>query len=181
MQRFKKKGKSGQDDETHAEKNFTGDKYTGNDYVENGSGEGTYTESDYSGNIYVENDYMEDGYAENVYQEEEYSEDNYARMYVGDSPEAEYVENLHLEEEYLQEIPQEEEEEEEGKGECNPYTGKEYESNSVRMHPSRIGYVQVYDRSNHEWTDMTEWAFLGYQERKKQLLGKDYDPPIYLD
>jgi len=49
------------------------------------------------------------------------------------------------------------------------------------MHPSRIGYVQVYDRENHQWTDMTEWAFLGYQERKKQLLGKDYDPPIYLD
>lgn len=66
-------------------------------------------------------------------------------------------------------------------GERNPYTGKEYESNSVRMHPTRIGYVQVYDRENHQWTDMTEWAFLGYQERKKALLGKDYEPPIYLD
>lgn len=63
----------------------------------------------------------------------------------------------------------------------NPYTGREYESNSVRMHPKRIGYVQVYDRSDHQWADMTEWAFLGYQERKKALLGKDYDPPIYLD
>ena len=81
------------------------------------------------------------------------------------------------EEEYIQKAPQKEED----LGERNPYTGKEYESNSVRMHPSRIGYVQVYDRSNHQWTDMTEWAFLGYQERKKQLLGKDYDPPIYLD
>ena len=61
------------------------------------------------------------------------------------------------------------------RGELNPYTGHEYESNSVRMHPKRIGYVQVYDRRDHAWTDMTEWAFLGYQERKKALLGKDYE------
>ena len=66
-------------------------------------------------------------------------------------------------------------------GEINPYTGREYQSNSVRMHPTRIGYVQVYDRSIHKWTDMTEWAFLGYQERKKALLGSAYEPPIYLD
>lgn len=66
-------------------------------------------------------------------------------------------------------------------GDINPYTRKEYETNSVRMHPKKIGYVQVYDREQHKWTDMTEWAFLGYQERKKQLLGKDYRPPIYLD
>lgn len=66
-------------------------------------------------------------------------------------------------------------------GEVNPYTGKEYQSNSVRMHPTRIGYVQVYDRTIHKWTDMTEWAFLGLQERKKALLGKAYEPPIYLD
>lgn len=66
-------------------------------------------------------------------------------------------------------------------GDVNPYTGREYATNSVRMHPKRIGYVQVYDRKEHKWTDMTEWAFLGYQERKKVLLGKDYEPPIYLD
>ena len=66
-------------------------------------------------------------------------------------------------------------------GDVNPFTGHEYETNSVRTHPKRIGYVQVYDRSDHRWTDMTEWAFLGYQERKKALLGKDYEPPIYLD
>lgn len=71
--------------------------------------------------------------------------------------------------------------EEQTVGEINPYTRKEYETNSVRMHPKKIGYVQVYDREQHKWTDMTEWAFLGYQERKKQLLGKDYRPPIYLD
>jgi hypothetical protein len=66
-------------------------------------------------------------------------------------------------------------------GEINPYTQKEYETNSVRMHPKRIGYVQVYDREQHKWSDMTEWAFLGYQERQKKLLGKSYKPPIYLD
>lgn len=66
-------------------------------------------------------------------------------------------------------------------GEINPYTRKEYKTNSVRMHPKRIGYVQVYDQEQHKWTDMTEWAFLGYQERKKALLGKDYVPPTYLD
>nr|WP_296265688.1 hypothetical protein [uncultured Merdimonas sp.] len=79
----------------------------------------------------------------------------------------------------LQEFTAEEEDLE--KGDVNPYTGREYKSNSVRMHPTRIGYVQVYDRGTHAWTDMTEWAFLGYQERKKALLGKDYVPPIYLD
>jgi hypothetical protein len=66
-------------------------------------------------------------------------------------------------------------------GEMNPYTGKEYETNSVRTHPSRIGYVQVYDRGIHRWKDMTEWAFLGYQERKKAILGSRYEEPIYLD
>lgn len=66
-------------------------------------------------------------------------------------------------------------------GEVNPYTGREYQTNSVRMHPTRIGYVQVYDRTIHKWTDMTEWAFLGLQERKKALLGNAYEPPIYLD
>lgn len=82
-----------------------------------------------------------------------------------------------------QAMPQKEEpkKEEAILGEVNPYTGKEYKSNSVRMHPKRIGYVQVYDQDQHKWTDMTEWAFLGYQERKKRLLGKDYEPPIYLD
>ena len=77
--------------------------------------------------------------------------------------------------------PEGTEEEDLEKGDINPYTGHEYQSNSVRMHPSRIGYVQVYDRGEHKWTDMTEWAFLGYQERKTVLLGKDYEPPIYLD
>lgn len=72
-------------------------------------------------------------------------------------------------------------EQQEQPGEINPYTLREYETNSVRTHPKRIGYVQVYDRAEHKWTDMTEWAFLGYQERKKKLLGRDYVPPVYLD
>ena len=66
-------------------------------------------------------------------------------------------------------------------GDVNPYTGHEYQTNSVRMHPKRIGYVQVYDRKEHKWTDMTEWAFLGMEERKRAMLGKEYEPPIYLD
>ncbi len=78
-------------------------------------------------------------------------------------------------------IKRSEEEEDLSIGELNPYTGHEYESNSVKMHPKRIGYVQVYDRKIHRWEDMTEWAFLGMQERQKILLGRDYEPPIYLD
>ncbi len=66
-------------------------------------------------------------------------------------------------------------------GDINPKTGREYETNSVRVHPARIGYVQVYDGEKHQWIDMTEWAFMGYQERKKVLLGEKYEPPIYLE
>ncbi|EOS71209.1 hypothetical protein C818_01217 [Lachnospiraceae bacterium MD308] len=82
---------------------------------------------------------------------------------------------------YQEQIYEEDEEEDLEAGDVNPYTGREYFSNSVRMHPKRIGYVQVYNRKDHKWSDMTEWAFLGYQERKKMLLGRDYEPPIYLD
>lgn len=66
-------------------------------------------------------------------------------------------------------------------GEINPYTGHEYQTNSVRTHPKRIGYVQVYDRKEHSWTEMTEWAFIGLQEQKKKAMGKDYQEPIFLD
>lgn len=100
-----------------------------------------------------------------------------------DSEEYEKQEETELEdlEEDTEEYEESDEEEDLTRGERNPYTGHEYETNSVRMHPKRIGYVQLYDRGDHAWTDMTEWAFLGYQERKKALLGKDYEPPIYLD
>lgn len=125
--------------------------------------------------------------AEEHQEPEEYQE---AEEYQESEP---YQEEEQAYEEYVEENQQDMEEEfadtaqdweapeEENVGDINPYTGMEYESNSVRMHPKRIGYVQVYDRSDHQWTDMTEWAFLGYQERKKVLLGKDYEPPIYLD
>ena len=63
----------------------------------------------------------------------------------------------------------------------NPYTLREYKSNTVRAHASRIGYVQVYSRKEHAWQDMTEWAFMGEQERRKTLLGDDYEEPTYLD
>ena len=63
----------------------------------------------------------------------------------------------------------------------NPYTLREYKSNTVRAHASRIGYVQVYSRADHAWKDMTEWAFMGEQERRKALLGKQYEEPTYLD
>ncbi len=190
MQRFKKKGKDlpAHSGEPRAENSNAEDGYMGGSYSENVNDESGYAERSYTENIYEETVYEESGYAANTYEEsgyggsgymaDAYPENGYVGIYTEDSQGVEYTEDPYAETRYLQETPQEEEEE---KGERNPYTGKEYESNSVRMHPSRIGYVQVYDRSNHEWTDMTEWAFLGYQERKKQLLGKDYDPPIYLD
>ena len=104
-------------------------------------------------------------------------------IYLDEEDEAKEVNAFteYAEEQVKQLEPEGLEEEDLEKGDVNPYTGHEYQSNSVRMHPSRIGYVQVYDRGEHKWTDMTEWAFLGYQERKKVLLGKDYEPPIYLD
>ena len=43
------------------------------------------------------------------------------------------------------------------------------------------GYVQVYDRKDHKWIDMTEWAFIGMEEHKKSTQGKAYVPPSYLD
>jgi len=104
----------------------------------------------------------EAAYEEAVYEEPVYEEPAYE--------EAVYEETAYEEPVY-----------EEPVGDVNPYTGREYETNSVRIHPKKIGYVQVYDRDEHKWIDMTEWAFLGYQEQKKMLLGKDYDPPIYLD
>lgn len=94
---------------------------------------------------------------------------------------SERIKEYTVQDDELREQMYEDEEEDLEAGDVNPYTGREYASNSVRMHPKRIGYVQVYNRKDHRWTDMTEWAFLGYQERKKVLLGKDYEPPIYLD
>ena len=118
--------------------------------------------------------YTED-YAQPVEEEAEPYEESEVSSYETQPVQEEVTYEEPVQEEITQEEPEEE------VGDINPYTGKEYESNSVRMHPKRIGYVQVYDRTSHKWTDMTEWAFLGYQERKKVLLGEDYEPPIYLD
>ena len=132
---------------------------------------------------YHEFDYSGDGEsekrAEEFMPEEPEQEETYAA-----ADETSGYENNGYQSRYAQENEEDlftSDEEDLSKGELNPYTGHEYESNSVRMHPKRIGYVQVYDRGKHQWTDMTEWAFLGYQERKKVLLGEDYEPPIYLD
>ena len=114
-------------------------------------------------------------YAQPVEEEAEPYEESEVSSYETQPVQEEVTNDEPVQEEIAQEEPEEE------VGDINPYTGKEYESNSVRMHPKRIGYVQVYDRTSHKWTDMTEWAFLGYQERKKVLLGEDYEPPIYLD
>lgn len=101
--------------------------------------------------------------------------------YAGEQEASYRVEEQQEEDDFEPVISHKDVEEDAEIGEVNPYTGREYQSNSVRMHPTRIGYVQVYDRTIHKWTDMTEWAFLGLQERKKALLGKAYEPPIYLD
>lgn len=121
--------------------------------------------------------------AEETYEsyDEPAAEENYYGQQTYEEPA--YEQPVYEEPVYEEAVYEEEDEDAEDltKGERNPYTNHEYETNSVRMHPKRIGYVQVYDRKDHAWTDMTEWAFLGYQERKKALLGKDYEPPIYLD
>ena len=141
---------------------------------------------------YHEFDYSEDGESGELAEEFFPDEPEEAETYAVETETAAYENaeqlNTNYDAGYQNRYAQENEEdlftsteEDLEKGELNPYTGHEYESNSVRMHPNRIGYVQVYDRGTHQWTDMTEWAFLGYQERKKALLGKDYEPPIYLD
>ena len=65
--------------------------------------------------------------------------------------------------------------------EVNQVTGEEYSSNTVRTHPVLSGYVQVYDSSEHKWTDLVEAEFLKFQEEKHAMMGKDYEPPIYID
>lgn len=65
-------------------------------------------------------------------------------------------------------------------GEVNPLTGEEYLSNTVRQHPSLSGYLQVYDRSTHEWIDVNEDYFWEFQANKKQILGSDYQEPILI-
>ena len=63
-------------------------------------------------------------------------------------------------------------------GEINPMTGEEYLNNTVRQHPDLEGFLQVYDRATHSWSDVEENYFWEFQEKKKQMLGADYKAPI---
>lgn len=65
-------------------------------------------------------------------------------------------------------------------GEINPLTGEEYLTNTVRKHPQMLNYVQVYDRSTHEWSDVGEDYFWEFQANKKEILGADYQEPILI-
>ncbi len=65
-------------------------------------------------------------------------------------------------------------------GEINPFTGEEYLTNTVRRHPDMDEFVQVYDQSTHTWSDVQEDYFWEFQERKKQMMGKDYQAPILI-
>ena len=65
-------------------------------------------------------------------------------------------------------------------GDINPMTGEEYLTNTVRPHPEMTNYVQVYDQSTHEWTDVNEDYFWEFQASKKQILGTDYQEPIII-
>ena len=114
-------------------------------------------------------------------QEEEPVEEEEEPVLVN-TPTPENVEHMH--ESYqnaVEEMIQHSEEEDLEKGEMNPYTGREFESNTVRSIPNQIGFVEVYDRSQHKWERMTEWAFLGLQDDLKSRLGSEYKEPIYLD
>lgn len=65
-------------------------------------------------------------------------------------------------------------------GDINPLTGEEYLTNTVRRHPQRPDFLQVYDRSTHSWSDVGEAYFWEFQASKKQLLGRDYQEPIVI-
>lgn len=65
-------------------------------------------------------------------------------------------------------------------GDINPLTGEEYLTNTVRPHPQLTGYLQVYDRFTHQWSDVKEDYFWEFQTKKKELLGADYQAPIMI-
>lgn len=65
-------------------------------------------------------------------------------------------------------------------GDINPLTGEEYLTNTVRRHPDIEEFVQVYDQSTHSWSDVREDYFWEFQEKKKQMMGKDYRAPIQI-
>ncbi len=63
----------------------------------------------------------------------------------------------------------------------NPVTGKEYETNTVKHHPTKPDMLLVYDQDEHMWIEQAEHAFTNFQIRKRAMLGRDYEPPLYLD
>lgn len=63
----------------------------------------------------------------------------------------------------------------------DPATGQEYATNTVMHHPSKPDTLLVYDSDEHRWIEQNERAFNNFQIRKRALLGKDYEPPVYLD
>lgn len=66
------------------------------------------------------------------------------------------------------------------RGDINPLTGEEYLTNTVRRHPKIPEFLQVYDRTTHEWSDVREDYFWEFQEKKKKMLGKEYQAPIMI-
>lgn len=65
-------------------------------------------------------------------------------------------------------------------GDINPLTGEEYLTNTVRRHPKIPEFLQVYDQTTHEWSDVREDYFWEFQEKKKKMLGKEYQAPIMI-
>ena len=65
-------------------------------------------------------------------------------------------------------------------GDINPLTGEEYLTNTVRRHPEMEEFVQVYDQTTHSWSDVREDYFWEFQDKKNQMLGKDYRAPILI-
>lgn len=65
-------------------------------------------------------------------------------------------------------------------GDINPLTGEEYMTNTVRKHPDDPDFIQVYDRKTHSWSDVAEDYFWDFQQKKKQMLGSDYQEPLVI-
>ena len=57
---------------------------------------------------------------------------------------------------------------------------KEPPQGDINPLTARSDFLQVYDRSTHEWSDVGEEYFWEFQASKKQLLGKDYQEPIVI-
>lgn len=65
-------------------------------------------------------------------------------------------------------------------GDINPLTGEEYLTNTVRKHPDDPDFIQVYDQKTHSWSDVAEDYFWDFQQKKKQILGSEYQEPMLI-